>query len=307
MLSSSPAVLLVLALLDGAPLAPPSTATCQTAVQHVELPAVSEGELPTVCISPGQGTTFSFDSDFIRESLVLDEAEDFTKVDTGQSTVKLVPSEKLTPGERLKLTVRFSDDDAPVGAAIQLVVHAALAATHVEVHREKRTVESCQRELKEKEAALQQCRADNAQLRSERRGPDGIIALRVSRLMDISGVSVRNIMEGITPAATNALSVSTFTAYRTSARVAAEFRLVVPQDAPPWKPEGATLMLQGKKGVELKGVTLWPEEAIAPGAAGGIVFVEAEASSTAATGTFTLKLWDASGTRTVIISDITFP
>jgi hypothetical protein len=40
---------------------------------------------------------------------------------------------------------------------------------------------------------------------------------------------------------------------------------------------------------------------------GGSVSVEAEATPDVATGTFMLKLWDASGARTVTIRGITFP
>ncbi|WP_163995909.1 DUF2381 family protein [Pyxidicoccus caerfyrddinensis] len=307
MFASPPIVLLALMLLDGSSAAKPGAAACQTGVQHVELPAVPTDNIPTVCISPGQGTTFSFDSDFTRESLALDGAENFTKVDAAQSTVKLVPSEKLVPGERLKLTVRFRDDEAPAGAALQLVVHAVQAATHVEVHREKRTVESCQRELREKDAALQQCRADNERLRTERSGPGGIVALRASGLMDSDGVVASLITKSVTEAATNALRASGVTAYRAAMRVAVEVFLVVLEDAPPWKPESATLTLQGTRGVELKVLTVWLSEPMVPGSMGISVFVEADAPADAPAGPFTLKLWDASGARTVTISGITFP
>jgi hypothetical protein len=40
------------------------------------------------------------------------------------------------------------------------VVQAAQADSLVAVHREKRTVESCQQELKKSAAELQQCRAE---------------------------------------------------------------------------------------------------------------------------------------------------
>jgi uncharacterized protein (TIGR02268 family) len=300
-------VLLALVLMDGPAGSQPGTATCQTGVQHVELQAAPMGELPTVCISPGQATTLSFDTDFVQESLTVEGREKFTKVDVGQSTLKLVPSERLVPGERLKVTVRFRDNDAPAGAAMTLVVHAIQAATHVEVHREKRTVESCQRELKEKEAALQQCRADNGRLRDERGGPGGIIGLRTAKVMDRKGVSSHEITESITQAAKNAFTVTSATAFRSSARVAVEVFLEVPENALAWKPEGATLTLQGGKRSELNVVALWPTEPLAPSVIGSSVSVEAETSATVETGTFTLKLWDASGTRTVIISGIKFP
>jgi uncharacterized protein (TIGR02268 family) len=90
-------------------------------------------------------------------------------------------------------------------------------------------------------------------------------------------------------------------------RVTVEVFLLVPEDAPPWTPESATLTLQGRKGVELKVLTVWPLEPIHPGTQGGSVFVEADAPADAAAGTFTLKLWDASGARTVTLNGVTFP
>jgi uncharacterized protein (TIGR02268 family) len=265
------------------------------------------GELPMVCISPGQATTLSFDTDFVHESLRVEGQEKFTKVDAGQSTVKLIPSEKLVPGERLKLTVRFKDDDAPAGAALVLGVHAVQATTHVEVHRAKRTVESCQRELKEKEAALQQCRVDNERLRNERSSPGGLIGLRASGVMDGNGVTTRKVTKNIPQAATNTFTVPSVTVFRSAMRVAVEVFLVVPEDAPTWKPASATLTLEGKRDVELNVVTLWSPEPIVPGPRGGSVFVEAEATPDVAAGTYTLKLWDASGARSVSINDIKFP
>jgi uncharacterized protein (TIGR02268 family) len=301
--------LLALVLMNGPRAAQPSAATCQTGVQYVELSATSTGDLPTVCTSPGQSTTLSFDSDFVPDSLALEGREKFTKVEAGQSTLKLVPSEKLVPGEKLKLTVRFMDDAAPTGAAMMLVVHAVQATPYVEVHRQKRTVESCERELREKEAALQQCRAENERLRNEQSGPGGLIGLRSSGIMDSNGVTAQDITKRVTEAATNALAISRVYAYRSETRVAVEVHLSVPEDASAWKPESATLVLQGRKGGELKVSTLWSLEPLPPGGPAGRVrvIVEAEATPNVTATAFTLKLWDASGARTVTIGGITFP
>jgi uncharacterized protein (TIGR02268 family) len=306
-LASPSFALLALVLLNGLPVAQPNAATCQTGVQHVELPATLTGEGPTVCVSPGQATTLNFDSDFVRESLTMEGRERFSKEHVSESTVKLVPSERLVPGERLKLTVRFKDGDAPAGAAMTLVVHAVQATPYVEVHREKRTVESCQRELREKEAALQQCRADNERLRDEQGGAGGLIGLSASGLMGRDGVSARDITESTTEAAENTLGTSGVTSYRAQMRVAVEVVLVLPKDAPAWKPESATLTRQGRKGAGLNVVTVWPPEPFAPDLQIGSVFVEAETVPDVTEGTFTLKLWDTGGVRPVTLSGITFP
>jgi uncharacterized protein (TIGR02268 family) len=263
------------------------------------------GENPMVCISPGQATTFSFDTDFLRESMTLEGAERFSKVDAGQSTLKVVPSEKLVSGERLKLTVRFKDDDAPSGAALMLVVHAIHAATYVEVYREKRTVESYQRELEEKAEDLQQCRSDNARLRGERRGPGGIVGPRAAGVMNSDGIRGHAIARDL-KTMTTGVRVTNVTAYRSAVRVAVELTLTVPEDTPPWKLEGAALTRQGRVSAQLKVDTFWPLEPIVPGMGGTSVFVEAEAPADA-TGPFTLRLWDSTGTRPVTVTGITFP
>lgn len=87
-----------------------------------------------MCISPGQTTAFSFDSQLAPGSVSVEEAERFTKVEPGPSTLKLVPSEKVPIGRQLRVTVRFADGAAPSSAAFVLVAHAAQSASLVEVH-----------------------------------------------------------------------------------------------------------------------------------------------------------------------------
>lgn len=294
-------------VLSGPAESQPSAITCDTGARHIELPAVPTGQSPTVCISPGRTTVFSFDTDLVTGSVTLEGSDRFTKVEPGPSTLKLLPSVKVAAGERLRLTVTFTDNAAPTNAAFTLVVQAAQAESLVHVYRQVRSAESYEEELAETKAKVRQCHEENARLRVERSGPGGLVGLRVSGLVDRNGVASRNITKSITKAATNASIVSGVTSFRSVIRVAVEVFLKVPDNAPAWKPEGATLMHQGRKGGELKVVTLWPPEPIAPGAFGGTVFVEAEAPAHATTGTFVLKLWDASGARTVTLSGVTFP
>ncbi len=187
-----------------------------------------------------------------------------------------------------------------------LVVHAAQADPLVNVYRQARTVESYQQELAEKEAEARQCREENARLRGEKQGPGGIVGLRAAGLMDASGVTFRDIFKNVAQASTDVLKVQGVTVYRSAQRVAVEVSLEMTEDAPAWAPEGASLILQGRKGGELKVRSLWPPEPITPGRDGGSVFVEAEAPADAVTGPFTLKLWDKTGTRTVTITGVTF-
>jgi len=302
-----PAVLMAFVLSGSIP-AQPDAITCETGVRHVELPAMPKGEAPTICVSPGRTTLFSFDTELTSGSVTLEGSDRFIRVEPGPSTLKLIPSVKVAAGERLRLTVTFKDSAAPTGAAFMLVVQATQAEPLVNVYRQVRSAESYEQELEETRAKVRQLTEENTRLRVEKGGPGGLTELLASGAMDDNGVPSANITKRITRAATNTFSVSRVNAYRSKMRVAVEVLLVLPEDAPPWKPESATLTLQGKKGVELNVVTLWPPEPIAFGLIGsGRVSVEAEATPDVATGTFTLKLWDASGARTVSISGLSFP
>ena len=305
MLALPTAALLAL-VLSGPVAAAPDAVICSGGVRHIELPAVPTGEPLTACISPGRTTLFSFDAELLAGALSLEGSDDFSLVEVGPSTLKLIPSGKLSAGARRQVRVGFTDGAAPRSVVFVLVAQAAQADPLVNVYRQTRTVESYQQELAEKEAEARQCREENARLRGEKHGPGGIVGLRAAGLMDGSGVTSRNILQNVAQSSTNGLRVEKVTVYRSAQRVAVEMTLLVLEDAPAWAPEGASLMLQGRKGVELKVLNLWPPEPIASGRHGGSVFVEAEAPADAVTGPFTLKLWDASGARTVTITGVTF-
>ncbi|WP_164021316.1 DUF2381 family protein [Pyxidicoccus trucidator] len=306
MLALPPAVLLAL-VLSGPVAAVPEAVTCREGVRHIELPAVPAGELLMACISPGRPTLFSFDAELLAGSLSLEGSDDFSLVEVGPSTLKLIPSEKLNAGARRQVRVGFKDGAAPRSAVFVLAVQAAQADPLVNVYRQARTVESYQQELAEQEAEARQCREENARLRGEKHGPGGLVGLRAAGLMEASGVTSRDIFSSVSLTPTDVLRVEEIVVYRSAQRVAVEVRLRVPEDAPAWVPEGASLLLQGKKGVELKVLKLWPPEPIAPGQKGGRVFVEAEAPADAVSGPYTLKLWDASGARVVTLRGATFP
>jgi uncharacterized protein (TIGR02268 family) len=304
-LALPPAVLLAL-VLSGPVAVAPDAVSCHEGVRHIELPAQPTGELLTACISPGRTTLFSFDAELLAESLSLEGSDDFSLVEVGPSTLKLMPSGKLSAGARRRVRVGFKDGAAPRSAVFVLAVQAAQADPLVNVYRQARTVESYQQELVEQEAEVRQCREENARLRGEQQGPGGLVGLLAAGLMSASGVMSRDIFKSIAQASTDGLWVSGVMVYRSAQRIVVELVLLVPDDAPAWAPEGASLMLQGKKGFELKVLKFWPPEPIAPGRNGRRVFVEAEAPAEGVAGPFTLRLWDASGARTVTISGVTF-
>ncbi|AEI66276.1 hypothetical protein LILAB_21880 [Corallococcus macrosporus] len=299
--ASSPVFLLALALLAGPALAAP----CST-VRHIEIPAVPAGDAQPVCISPGQTTVVSFDAQLAPGSVTLEGTDGFTMVDPGASTLKLVPSEKVPLDKPLRLTVRFADNAAPLSASIVLVAHAEEAASLVEVHRRQRSAESYKQELKAKEEEARQLREEVARLRADKSGPGGLRGLLASGAMGKDGVASKEISPTLTAPPTKSLWVVGVTAYRSASRVALEVELSNPEAAPTWTGEGATLTLEGKKGVTLKVLPVWQHAPIAPGE-NRFVVVEAEATVEEARGNFTLKMWEEGGTRTVTIGGVTFP
>ncbi len=299
--ASPPVFLLALVLLAGPALAAP----CLT-VRHREVSAESSAEAQPVCISPGHTTVFSFDTPLAPGSVTLEGADGFTTVDPGATTLKLVPSEKVPLGKPLRLTVRFADSAAPSSASLVLMAHAEEAASLVEVHRRERTAESYQQEVRAKEAEVRQCREEVARLSTDKAGPGGLRGLLASGAMGRGGVAFKELEATVIRAPTNPLRAGLVTGYRSAGRVAVVLRLDNPVDAPTWMAGGATLKLESKRGVSLKMLPLWQDAPIAPGER-RLVVVEAEATAEEARGTFTLKVWEEGGTRTVTLGGETFP
>jgi len=283
-------------------LAAPALAAPCLRVRHLDVPAPS-GETQRVCISPGQTTVFSFNAQLAPGSVTLEEADDFTWMEPGASTLKLVPSEKAPLGREFLVTVRFADGTTPSSAAFVLVVHAAEAASLVEVHRRKRTVESYQQELRAKEEEARTLREENARLRSERESSGGLMGFLLSEDLERDGVAVQDIATHVTRLPTNPLNVELVTRYRTTRRVAFEMVLENPEGAPTWRVERATLTREGKPGEELKVLRVWQEEPIPPGQKRRLI-LETELPRGDAQGLYTLRLWDAEGQRVVTLAHV---
>ncbi len=305
MLRLSGLSLLALLILAGPAVAQPAATLCKGGVRRIELPTVPTGQMEEVCISPWLATTFSFDADIQRESITLAGRERFAKVDPGDSTLKLVPSEKLVPGERLSLTLRFRDGAAPVSAAFILAVQAAKADTHVEVHREKRTVESCQQELRESVGELQQCRSENEQLRAAQGAPEGLLGLIVTQEIDSEhGIVAADITSSKTERPQNPFRAEKVSSYRSKRSVAVEVQLTIPAGAAPFTLGGAKL--EGKGQGELAVLGVWPPGLLVPDEQ-GIALVIVAAKPGKAQGPLTLTLWEAGGPGKIVIDKVTFP
>ncbi len=260
-----------------------------------------------VCISPALTTALSLDADIQRESVTVEGRERFAKVEVSDSFLKLVPSEKLVPGERLLLTLRFKDGASPASMALILVVQAAQADTHVEVHREKRTVESFQQELKESAAELQQCRVENERLRAAKGAPDGLRGLIVTGEIDGErGILTTPMLFNVSPRPGNAFNAPEVASHRSKRGVAVQVKLEIPGGTAPFTLGGAKLEAKGQGELTLLGE--WPPWPLVPDEDGlALVIVEAMAAVGEAQGPFTLTLWERGGPRKVIIDRVTFP
>ncbi|MFP2960569.1 DUF2381 family protein [Myxococcus sp. 1LA] len=303
------AFFVVVLLVSGAATAQPHPMASGLGVRHIELPTESTEATPTpeVQISPRMSTTFEFDSALDPAKVVLEGEKRFSLVDLGRSTLRLVPSEQILPGERLRLTVRFQDGSVPLGAAFVLVAHPARTERVIEVWRQPRTAESYQQEAKEARAETQQCQDENARLRVEQKGPGGIAGLLANGVIeDEEGVNAKRLLvnKEVSQHPGNALRTLRARSYRAPTRVAVAVELENPDAEHPWTAEGASLV--SRAGAPLKILTLWQKAPISRYPSGRVV-VEADATPDAAQGPFTLKLWGPGGLRTITLSGVTFP
>ncbi|WP_408891533.1 DUF2381 family protein [Myxococcus faecalis] len=300
------AVLLSLLLTGGgAALAQSPSSSVELSIRRIELVPDDVQATVEVAVSPGLSTMFLFDSEVSREGLTLEGRERFAMVDAGLTTLRLIPSEKVSAGERLKLTVRFQDGAAPVSATFVLVSHPARSEAHVEVYRRKRSVETYQEEVRQARIEAEKCREENERLRAERNAPDGLTGLISTEVISGRGVEFRDVNKDVTQGPGGAAAKHYVNAYRAARRVAIEIFLVSRGDDQPWTAKGATL--RGKANEELKVLQVWQSSPVAPGSTVQRVVVEAEAASESPQGPFTLKLWDADGRRTVTLGNVTFP
>jgi uncharacterized protein (TIGR02268 family) len=303
---SAPLALALMLLLGAAAPARAPASSCEQGVRRIELEAQATGEVHEVCIGQELSTVFNFvDADLAQESLSLEGAERFKKVELGESTLKLVPSEKLLPGERLRLTVRFQDGAVPASAAFWLLVQPTRTQPLIEVYRSRRTVESLLREVMDKELQLRQCQDENARMQAEGRTFGGLTSLIESGVMEREGVAVMRLHLPKPRGRGEVLQAFDTYSYRSSRRVAVEFWLIMAADAPPWTAVGAELM--GPGGRTLRVFPPRQREPVRFESEEQRLLVEAEATEEEARGTFTLKLWDAEGSRTVTLSGVTFP
>ncbi|XXF75198.1 DUF2381 family protein [Myxococcaceae bacterium GXIMD 01537] len=287
-------------------LAEPALAEPCVSARHIELPESPTEDVPRVCISPGLTTVFSFDAPLVPGAVLIEGVDGFSLVEPGASTLKLVPSERVPLGKELNATVRFADNLAPRLVTVVLVVHAAEAASLVEVHRRPRTAESYRLEVVEKDAEIRRLRQDLAQLRLGEAGPGSLTGLIASNVLGDHGVTTRNLSKHFTQLSSPPLRQGLVVTYRSSRRVAVAVSLRSGREVEPaWEVAGAALTPAGRAGEGVKVLSIW--QAGLPSSAQGLrVVVEAESPLRATEGTFTLKLWSADGKRSITLDNVTF-
>lgn len=301
--ATSSVVLLWLLLLAGSAAAQGSMVSGNGA-RRIELGPDDSGALTELAVSPGLSTVILFDSELAQEGVALEGRHVFSNVDVGRTTLRLVPSEQGAPGEQFRVSVRFRDGAAPPGASFLLTVHPARADSLVEVYRSARTVESYQQEAREARAETRRCQEERARLVSEHGAPGGLVGLLATDGIDANGVAGRDVTETVSSDRRSALHPFKVRSYRAKWRVALEVSLSGLRGGRPWTASGATL--RGPSGTELKVLRVWQKSPIISGGNGRVV-IEAEAPAESARGSFSLKLWEAEGSRTVTIGNVTFP
>ena len=299
MFASSPAAFLMLLLAGTSAAAQTCPPPGETEGRCIELTADVTTEVSEVQISPGQPTTFLFDSELRADGMTLENREHF-EVAPGKRLITFVPSEKMRGAKPGTVTVCFADGAAPACATFRLVVHPAIGERQVTIFRHARSVDSVQVELKKSYEENARLRAEIERIRAERDRPDGLTGLFASGMMDEKGIPCSQLRVVQRPG--EALTVLNLFACRAPGRMLMRVELKNDGTAS-WMAQGAKLV--GPKGEELKG-SMWPPEPVLPGNS-LTLFIEVRAENVQTVGPFVLKLWEADGPRIVTLANITFP
>ncbi|MFL5358807.1 DUF2381 family protein [Archangium sp.] len=289
----------MLVLLRGAPdVAPPAGDACEE-VQRVELALAPVTQAREICVGPGLMTSLRFDAP---ASVELQDEVRFEEVVRTRRLLTLLPPPDLSPGERLRLSVRFEGEASSSSIAFVLVAHPGQATHQVEVYRDPRTRESLQQEVLQERARNERLREELELTRAHLHESKGLRSLIASRLLGREGVQAQPLRVGTFPPSEGGLSLLAGTSFRGGKSVAVEV-VLLNSGSEPWSVAGAALV--DARGEELQRVAFRQDEVILPNARKSVV-VEAEASERQARGELTLKLWDASG-RAITIPEVSFP
>lgn len=253
-------------------------------------------------MSPGQPTTFLFDSDLRVNGLMLENRERFT-VAPVERILTLVPSERMRGEAPSRLTVCFVDDDSPACATFRLVIHPAIGERQVDVFRHPRPVESLAAELRTTHEENVRLRAANKLLRENGDKWEGLTGPLASRAVGEMAMPFQFVSKHTTENENNTLALLMAQAIRTADQFSIRLSLENPKGAKPWTPRGVNLI--GPRGEHLE-VAIWPTEPMLPEEK-HYLWIEGVFPNAWANEPFTLKIWEADNQRTFVIGNIAFP
>jgi uncharacterized protein (TIGR02268 family) len=297
----SSAVLLALLLLVTASVARAQPSPCQNPVRRIEL-ATSPRSPPELCISPGLSTTLLFDQELAKDAVELEGRERFRRVEATSSSLLLIPSEKLVPGERLRLKVRFTEGNTSASAEFVLVVYRDQAERQVELSRPA-APGTCQAELQRKEEELQRCLDQLASPPPQ--AMSSLAALMMEGAIDPRLVTSREFSSpSLMPAPAEGLAVTKYALHRSRSRFVMAVNVMNTDPEKPWMAAGATLL--DSSGEVLTPLHVLQIQPLEPGDFGH-VWVEALVPSMGAIGPLKLEVWDSERTRAFTLKGLRMP
>jgi uncharacterized protein (TIGR02268 family) len=306
MRSPRSALLLVPVLLAGAMPARAQPPTCQAGAPRLELPATPSTPIE-LCIQSGQFTALLFDGPLMTGAVVLEGREHFREVEAAGKMLMLVPSNRLPPGARLSLEVRFADGQVPESARFTLVAHPEQAARQVEVSRPAATAGICEAGKRQLQDELAVCQAQVASLSAQQDNSlDFVRALKSGKLDDagytVHPFTARDFAQG--PG--ESLKVRGFTFYRSRGAMALRVRVKNEGPDKPWVLERARLL--GRNGEELWATAVDPKTPLAPGAT-ETRWVEWDLPppKDKETSSYTLHLWGEGNERIATVPGLKLP
>ena len=160
--------------------------------QHVELSQPLRAEGREICVRPGLLTGVLFD---VPVSVDLQDEVRFAEVMRGGRGISFVPPPDLAPGERLRLTVRFTHESPPSSVTFLLVSRPGLVTHQVDVRHDDRPRDTLLRELEEQRARNQRLLADNQELREQLERPVRLSQLFESDLLEQRGVETHDLVD----------------------------------------------------------------------------------------------------------------
>ncbi|ATB27394.1 DUF2381 family protein [Melittangium boletus] len=218
----TPAALLLLALRQGVLLAnPPSAPTCMER-QRIELSRPPPPGGREICIRPGVLTGLLFD---VPVSVDLQDEVRFEEILRSGRGIGVIPPPDLIPGERLRLTVRFSSEREPSSVTFPLVFHPGAVTRQVDVFHDDRSRDALVREVEEEHAKNQRLREENQSLREQLQRPLGLRQLILGGALDPNGIQVRVLLAPTHEPFDEPLSILSGVSYRAADQVAVDLVL----------------------------------------------------------------------------------